>query len=89
LRDLAFVVAREVAAEQMLQEMKQSGALFLANADVFDVYSGDRIAAGKKSVAFSLEFVSEERTLEQSEVDAQVDRIVKHLAKSFEATLRA
>ncbi len=87
-RDLAFVVDRSVPAEKLQESIERSGGQLLRSVHLFDVYSGESVAGGKKSVAFSLEFQSEDRTLTDEEVESVVDGIVREMAKSYGAELR-
>lgn len=56
---------------------------------MFDIYRGEQVGEGKKSLAFSLRFQSGERTLTDDEVTAATSRIVKALEDRFDARLRA
>ncbi|MGH3042372.1 MAG: hypothetical protein ACRDNG_11665, partial [Gaiellaceae bacterium] len=61
----------------------------LRDAAIFDVYRGDPIPAGKKSVALHVSFQSSERTLSDDDARAVRERIVAALAEAFDAELRA
>ena len=56
---------------------------------LFDVYTGKQIDAGKKSMAFTMQFQSNEKTLTDAEIDEAFNRIVENLRKEFDAELRA
>jgi phenylalanyl-tRNA synthetase beta chain len=88
-QDLAFVVDEDVLAGDLLAAAQEAAGPELLEARVFDVYRGDPIPAGRKSVALNLAFASPERTL--SDEDARVirERIVAALAEGFDAELRA
>ena len=68
---------------------REAGGAELRDAQVFDIYVGDQIAAGEKSVAIHLTFRSPERTLTDDDVAELRERIVAALAEQFGATLRA
>jgi phenylalanyl-tRNA synthetase beta chain len=87
-RDLAVVVDVAVTAEALLASIRTHGGQMVKEAEVFDVYSGEKIGQGKKSVAFSLKFMEETRTLVDEEANATLERIVAGLAKDFDARLR-
>jgi phenylalanyl-tRNA synthetase beta chain len=87
-RDLALVVGRDVATVQMIDNIRQVGGELLQSVQVFDVYTGDKIASDKKSVAFALLFRHDERTLQDEEVQGLTERIVRALNESFGAQLR-
>jgi phenylalanyl-tRNA synthetase beta chain len=88
-RDLAFVVDRKVQVEDMINQIKTSGGLMLRQVRLFDVFDDDRFGVGNKSIAFRLEFLSEERTLTDKEIDASVEKIVTDFARVFNAGLRS
>ncbi|ABG04270.1 phenylalanyl-tRNA synthetase beta subunit [Rubrobacter xylanophilus DSM 9941] len=86
-RDLAVVVDASVPAGGMLEDIRALGGPLLAGARVFDVYTGEQVPEGKKSVAFSLTFQAD-RTLTDEEVDAEVERIAARLNERFGAEVR-
>ncbi len=86
-RDLAVVVDRAVPAGALLATLSQAAGPLLRHADVFDLYEGEGIAAGKKSVAFALVFGAD-RTLEDAEVDARIEAVTSALAEKHGAKLR-
>ncbi len=85
--DLAIVVAEDVAAGRALELIRASK--LVANVSVFDVYSGDPIAAGKKSLAFAISYQAEGKTLSDAEVAKERGRIVERLQRELDAELRA
>jgi phenylalanyl-tRNA synthetase beta chain len=87
-RDLAFVVDDGQDVGPMLNRTRAAGGPLLSDVDVFDLYRGDRMPPGKKSVAFALRFRSD-RTLRDEEVDACVSAIVTAVESEFEAELRS
>jgi len=87
-RDIAVLVDQDVAVGDLEATMiKASGAL-LESIKLFDVYTGDRIPDGKKSVAFSISFRSPERSLTSEEVNKVFNKIVKDLEYKNNAQLR-
>jgi len=60
----------------------------LKSIQLFDLYKGDQIPAGKKSCAFSLEFISLQRTLTDEEIDKTTRRIVEYVKRALGAELR-
>jgi len=60
----------------------------LVDAVLFDVYRGEQIGAGKKSLAYRLTFQAPDRTLTSEEANEQRDRIVRRLQQAFGAQLR-
>ncbi|MBI1320428.1 MAG: phenylalanine--tRNA ligase subunit beta [Candidatus Hydrogenedens sp.] len=88
LRDIAVVVDQAVTAADILDVVKKSADKLLAQADIFDVYTGKPIPEGKKSVAVTLSFQSNEGTLTDKKTQKAVDRILHQLQKNCGAELR-
>ena len=86
-RDLAVLVEASQAVGDLIQEMVKAGGKLLKDVSVFDVYQGEQVEDGKKSIAFGLRFGAN-RTLKDKEVDRSVDSIVKSLNTNFDADLR-
>lgn len=87
-RDLALVVPDEVSAGAVMDAIMGLGEKLLVAVDVFDVYKGEQLGVGRKSLAFSLTYMSRERTLTDREVDGAHGRIVAVLVEKFGAALR-
>lgn len=88
LIDLAVVVDAAMAAEQPEKVIVEVGGAELASVRLFDVYEGDQIPAGKKSLAFALELRAPDRTLTDTEAAEVRSRIVAALAERLGAQLR-
>jgi phenylalanyl-tRNA synthetase beta chain len=88
-QDLAFVVAEDVPAGELVEAAREAAGPELGEMRVFDVYRGGQIPEGKKSVAFRVAFQSPERTLSDDDARALRERIVAALADRFDAELRA
>ncbi len=88
MRDIAVVVDEQVPAGKLMEEITSVGGSLLKQVELFDIYRGDQLTAGKKSCAIALEFNSEEHTLTQEEIDKQIQLIVKQLSVVFNASLR-
>jgi phenylalanyl-tRNA synthetase beta chain len=89
LQDLAVVVDEGVPAATMQKAITQAGGFLLKEARLFDVYRGDPVPAGKKSLAYALTFQAPDKTLRDEIVAKQVQRIVKSLNREFGAELRS
>ena len=87
--DLAFVVDEDVAAGELVAAAHDAAGPDLREMRAFDVYRGDQIGPGKKSVAFSVVFQSPSRTLTDEDAAAVRNRIVERLEAAFTAQLRA
>lgn len=88
-RDLAFVVNRKLPAGDLIEEMKKADSNILESIEVFDVYTGDQVEVGKKSIALKLIFRHKERTLVDDEVNKIVDNILERVDSRFQASLRS
>ena len=87
-RDLAVVVDESVSAGELIKGIKSAGGNMLRNVELFDIYRSPILGAKKKSMAFSLLFRSEERTLTVEEVAKAFDKIVRALEYKWGAKLR-
>ncbi|RJT45771.1 phenylalanine--tRNA ligase subunit beta [Rahnella woolbedingensis] len=87
-RDIAVVVAENVAADDILAECKKVGANQVVGVNLFDVYRGKGVAEGYKSLAISLVLQDTGRTLEEEEIAATVAKCVEALKQRFQASLR-
>jgi len=88
-QDIAVVVDDSVPADQVQQLIRQTGQPLLTAVRLFDVYRGEQIGAGKKSLAYSLTFQAEDRTLTDQVVAKQQEKIVQRLERELGAKLRA
>ena len=87
-RDLAFVVDAGVAAGEMARLAAQADRALIADVAVFDIYEGDKVEAGKKSVALALTLQPTEKTLTDAEIEAVAGKVVAEMGKRFGASLR-
>jgi len=87
-QDLAVVVADDVEAAALVDAVLEAGAPELRRARVFDVYHGEQVGEGRKSVAIHLSFQAPDRTLSDEDAAAAQARIVAALADRFDARLR-
>jgi len=87
-RDLAIVLDKDVPVSEIEKIMKIAGGSLLEDIDLFDLYEGDQIAVGKKSLAFNLKFRSTERTLRDEEVNEVFNNILEDLTEEVGAEIR-
>ncbi|WP_142848880.1 phenylalanine--tRNA ligase subunit beta [Telmatospirillum sp. J64-1] len=87
-RDFAFVVDADVAAEAMLRAAKGADKALITEVSVFDVYQGDKMEAGKKSVAISVTLQPQDRTLTDEEIEAVSKKVVDAVVKVSGGVLR-
>ena len=87
-RDFAFVVAAETAADTVLRAARGADRRLIAGASVFDVYQGDKVPAGRKSIGIEVVLQPQDRTLTDAEIDAAASKIVEAVTKKTGAVLR-
>jgi len=88
-RDFAFVVDRAVRAGDVARAAQTADRKLIANVNVFDVYEGEGIAPGKKSIAIAVTLQPRDKTMTDQEIDAVAAKIVAEVAKRTGGTLRA
>ncbi|HZK18006.1 MAG TPA: phenylalanine--tRNA ligase subunit beta [Clostridia bacterium] len=88
-RDLAVVVSKEVLAGDVVSAIRQTGSEFMEKVDLFDVYTGKQVPDNCKSLAFSLKFQAEDRTLTDAEINKIMEGITELLEQRFKAELRS
>ncbi len=89
IEDLAFVVAEGLPAGEMEAMIFQTGGKLLVDVRLFDIYRGEQIGAGNKSLAYTLTYQHSERTLTDEEVAKVRNKIVKRLERELSAQLRS
>jgi phenylalanyl-tRNA synthetase beta chain len=88
LRDLAVIVEEVVTADALNKSIAASGAANLREWRVVDVFRHDSLGAGKKSMAFSMTFRADDRTLKDDEIQAAVRAVLEALRRDHQAELR-
>ena len=79
-RDIALLAPESVPAAEILSIIRKSCSDILEDAEVFDVYSGGQIPAGKKSVAVNMTFRDLNRTLKDEEVNEEIKTVLENLS---------
>ena len=87
-KDVAFVLPKEVISNDVISTIKEGGKKLLSKVSVFDYYEGDKIEEGKKSIAYSLYFESNDRTLTEEEITPLFNNIIELVIKKHKAILR-
>lgn len=87
-RDIAVVVDEKVSNEELVKAIKSAGGKNCVEVNLFDVYRSDVLGANKKSMAYKMLFVSDEKTLTSDEINAAISKILKSLEFRFGAKLR-
>jgi phenylalanyl-tRNA synthetase beta chain len=86
--DVALIVDESVEAGDVEREILALGGRLLSSVRLFDLYRGEQVGPGKKSLAFALEFESPKKTLTDEETHKIVDKVVTALSDKFSAVLR-
>jgi len=89
LEDIAVIVDEEISAERVESCIRAAGGKTLQSVRLFDVYRGEQIGAGKKSLAYSLTYQAPDRTLTDQEAAQMRQRIVRRLEQELGAKLRS
>ena len=88
-RDLALLIDKNTSYADLYQSVKKNNFPLIKNINLFDVYEGKNLPAGKKSYALSFELLNEEKTLEEKEISEVMNRLVSLFKKEFNAELRS
>ncbi len=80
-KDLAVIVDQDITSEEIAKQIKKSAGSLLIESKVFDIYTGTGIEENKKSIAYSLEFGTSDRTLTDEEINAILEKIIMNLEK--------
>lgn len=86
--DMAVEIDEEVPASEVLGLIASAGGDLIYDIDLFDIYQGKQVGKGRKSLAFHIIYLSEERTLKEKEAKEIHDRIAKTLKERFNAVIR-
>ena len=88
-RDYALVVKKDVTAEEMISSIKKQGSSMISSVEIFDVYEGEFLPIGFKSIAFKVKYSSLEKTLTDNDINPVEEKIISALNSSFGAYLRS
>lgn len=88
LRDIAVVVERSLKANALVTTIRKAGGKIVKNVEVFDVYEGEHIEKGKKSIALAITFQDETRTLQEKDINPLIEKICDALKQQHNAVLR-
>jgi phenylalanyl-tRNA synthetase beta chain len=87
-KDFAFIFDKSVSYEEVKDYINSSSSGLLKSVELFDIFESDSLGENKKSMAFTLEFFFEERTLVDAEVDKEFKLLIDKVTKKFNAKLR-
>ncbi len=88
VKDFAFIFDKSVTFREVADFIGSTGSKILKSADLFDLFESESLGSGKKSMAFTLEYYSTERTLTEEEVEKEFLSLIDSVAKKFDAKLR-
>ena len=88
-RDIALVISDKINVSEIQQLIGKTGGELLDSSWLFDVYTGQGVEEGKRSLAFALLWQHPSRTLEDAEIKSGMDNIIQVLESTYQATLRA
>ena len=87
-RDFAVIVDDKISSQAILKNVRDSAGSLLTDLVLFDVYQGDNLEAGKKSIAFGITLQDPNRTLQDEDVNPLVEKMISSLKETFNVTLR-
>lgn len=87
-RDIALLVPTTISAGELLATIESSGERLIEHCEIFDVYQGEKIQSGLKSIAISVTYRSEKKTLTEKNVEKAHQKIVRLLTKAFDGSFR-
>ena len=88
VKDLAFVMDKDVSSLVVKDQIKKSGSRLLVDIDIFDVYVGENVGENEKSVAYTLTFNDPTKTLNDAEINAILDKVISDVESKCNAKLR-
>jgi len=88
-RDIAFYAPVDIPVAALTQVMKQAGGHLLTKVELFDEYRGQNVPEGQRSLAFSLTYQAQDRTLTDEEVEPLLEKVRSALSEQFAVTLRS
>ena len=88
VKDVAFIVPKSLTSLEIVEQIKKSGGRLLSKVDVFDVYVGENVDSDSKSIAYTLTFKDESRTLNDEEVNSIFRKIIENVENKFGVQLR-
>jgi phenylalanyl-tRNA synthetase beta chain len=88
-RDIALVMDKDVASGDVVRTISRSSKRLMSEAKIFDIYEGEHVESGKKSVAISLTFQDPNKTLDEATINSAIENILKEVEKQHGAVLRA
>ncbi len=88
VKDVAFIIPKSLTSGEIVETIKKAGGRLLASVDVFDVYTGENVKDNEKSIAYTLTFKDDTRTLNDEEVNTVFRNIINKVVEKFNVELR-
>lgn len=88
VKDVAFIVDKNIPQKDVYSAIKKSSSRILSNIELFDLYEGENIEVGKKSLAYKLTFMDPNKTLTEEEVMTEFNNIIEKVNNIFKSTIR-
>lgn len=88
MKDVAFIIDKNITNEEILKEIKKSAGKYLTNIELFDLYEGERIGDNKRSLAYNLTFSDKNNTLTDDIVMPIFDKLMKDVVNKFNCEVR-
>ncbi|XGC82224.1 phenylalanine--tRNA ligase subunit beta [Bdellovibrio bacteriovorus] len=87
-RDFAFVMPKTLKVGDVLKDIRKAAGGLLLNVDVFDLYEGEKMEPGKKSVAIRLWLQDKNGTLQENQINETTTKVLESLKKNFDLSVR-
>jgi len=89
VRDFAFVIDEKYSSGQIINLVKKIDKGLISDVKIFDIYHGDNISSGKKSIAFNVTLEPKDKTLSENDIEQVSKKIISKIQESTGATLRS
>ena len=87
-KDISILIEKNITSDEISKTIKREAGRLLIKSEVFDVYEGKNLPQGKRSIAYSLTFGANDRTLTDDEINPIINKIIAGLEKTYDAELR-
>ena len=87
-RDIALVMDKDIPVHDVVRSICKAGQRLIVDTQIFDIYEGEHIESGKKSVAIALTFQDASKTLDDASINATMEQILNAVSKDYGAHLR-
>ena len=87
-RDIALVMDKDIPVHDVVRSICKVGQRLIVDTQIFDIYEGEHVASGQKSVAIALTFQDATKTLDDTTINTMIEQILKVVEKDYGAHLR-